>query len=41
LEEILSLELEEGDQALAKVRQFLGGFMARATASGPGTIEED
>ena len=41
LEEILSLELEEGDEALAKVRHFLGGFTARATASGPGIIEED
>ena len=41
LEEILSLELEEGDEALANVRHFLGGFTARATASGPGISEED
>jgi len=41
LEEILSLELDEGDEALANVRQFLGGYSARATASGPGITEED
>ncbi len=41
LEEVLSLELDEGDMALAKVRQFLGGYTARATASGPGSEEED
>jgi Zn-finger nucleic acid-binding protein len=40
LEEILELQLEEGDEALAQVRQFLGGFTARATASGPVHEEE-
>ncbi len=39
LEEVLSLDLEEGDEALAKVRTFLGGYTARATASGPGEEE--
>jgi len=39
LEEILSLELGEGDEALAKVRRFLGGYTARATGSGPGEEE--
>ncbi|MDJ0521769.1 MAG: zf-TFIIB domain-containing protein [Planctomycetota bacterium] len=41
LEEILSLELQEGDEALSNMRHFLGEFTARPTASGPGIEEED
>ena len=44
LEEILSLELDEGDAALAKVREFLGQFGARKRASkepAPESAEEE
>jgi len=39
LEEILSLELEEGDVAFTQVREFLGRFGGHAKASSSAEVD--